>query len=42
MPPFTLILFSRGRKVQINMRLRSVQMVNVSDVVIVQGFACSF
>lgn len=42
MPPFTLILFYLGRKVGINMRLRSVQMDNVSDLVIVQGFACSF
>lgn len=42
MPAFILILFSPGRKVQINVRLRSVQIVNVSDLVNVQGFACSF
>lgn len=42
MPPFPLILFYSGRKVEINMRLRSVQMENVSDLVIVQDFACSF
>lgn len=30
MPPFTLILFYLGRKVEISMRLRSVQMDNVN------------